>query len=236
MADFLLIHGSCHGAWCWEQVVPLLQGNGHHARAFDLPGHGADTTPISQITLDVYANAIAETCHEDTILVGHSMGGYAIAAAACLVPQKIRQLIYLCAYVPQEDVSLAQMRKMAPYQPLLPAVRLSLDRRSFTVDPTLAQQIFYNDCPQDVAQAAIERLCPQATAPTEEPFQGTTQMQKIPRHYIRCLNDKTIPPEFQITMTQDWPIKDVQDMPCGHSPFFADPTSLVTYLERAIRG
>ncbi len=29
MTSFLLVHGSWHGAWCWEKLVPFLDGAGH---------------------------------------------------------------------------------------------------------------------------------------------------------------------------------------------------------------
>ena len=29
MAEYLLIHGSCHGAWCWRDVIPALEALGH---------------------------------------------------------------------------------------------------------------------------------------------------------------------------------------------------------------
>jgi pimeloyl-ACP methyl ester carboxylesterase len=233
MADFLLIHGSCHGAWCWEAVLPLLRARGHAARAIDLPGHGADPTPVSEVTLDAYAEAIARACGPRTVLVGHSMGGYAISAAARLVPERIAKLVYLCAYVPREGLSLAQMRMQAPSQPLLPAVRMRPDGISFTIDPEMAPAIFYNDCPEDVAQAATARLCVQATAPTNVPFFGTPEQAALARHYIRCMDDRTIPSAFQVTMTADWPEADLQEMPSGHSPFLSAPEDLVARLERA---
>ena len=34
-------------------------------------------------------------------------------------------------------------------------------------------------------------------------------------------------------MTQDWPEGTVQDMDCGHSPFFSAPDALVARLVRA---
>jgi pimeloyl-ACP methyl ester carboxylesterase len=236
MADFLLIHGSCHGAWCWEEVIPRLRARGHAAQAIDLPGHGLDQTPVGEVTLDTYAQTIAKACGDKTVLVGHSMGGYAITAAARLVPERIAKLIYLCAYVPREGVSLAEMRKLAPSQPLLPAVRMQPDGLSFTIDPDMAKDIFYHDCPADLAQKAIARLCPQVVAPTAEPFHGTPALAALPRHYIRCMDDRTIPPEFQVTMTQDWPLAEVQEMTCGHSPFLSDPDRLVERLEAAAKG
>ena len=236
MAEVLLVHGSCHGAWCWEETLPLLNQMGHHARAIDLPGHGADTTPVAEVTLDAYAHAIVDALAQTTVLVGHSMGGYAIAAAARLAPKKTAQLIYLCAYVPQDGLSLAQMRMQAPEQPLLPAVRMRRDGMSFTIDPEAARDLFYQDCDVETADRAVARLCPQATAPTNVAFQTTPELAALPRHYIRCLKDQTIPPAYQVTMTQDWPKEDVQEMACGHSPFYADPTGLARRLDKAIRG
>ena len=52
MSDFLLIHGSCHGAWCWDDLIPELEALGHTARAIDLPSHGADKTPVAEVSLD----------------------------------------------------------------------------------------------------------------------------------------------------------------------------------------
>lgn len=52
MARFLLIHGSAQGVWCWRDVAPALERPGHEARAIDLPGNGADGTPLAEVTLD----------------------------------------------------------------------------------------------------------------------------------------------------------------------------------------
>ncbi|MGR3365166.1 MAG: alpha/beta fold hydrolase, partial [Maritimibacter harenae] len=60
MARFLLIHGSNHGAWCWRDTIPALEALGHEARAIDLPSHGDDPTPIAEVTLDGYADAVLE--------------------------------------------------------------------------------------------------------------------------------------------------------------------------------
>jgi pimeloyl-ACP methyl ester carboxylesterase len=235
MADILLIHGSCHGAWCWRDVLPLLKVQGHTARAIDLPGHGDDTTPISEVTLASYASAIAAACRGETVLVGHSMGGYAITAAAEIAAGRISKLIYVCAYVPAPGATLAQMRRMAPRQPLVPAIRISEDSLSFTIDPDMAPDVFYHDCPQETADYAVRHLCPQAVEPSETCVELTSASRALPRRYIRCLDDRTIPPEFQVTMTDDWPDAHVQDMHCGHSPFFADPVGLAERIDRAIR-
>ena len=231
MADFLLIHGSCHGAWCWRDLIPALATLGHKARAIDLPGHGGDLTPLSRITLQAYAKAILDAIEKPVILVGHSMAGYPISLAAELAPAKISRLVYLCAYVPEGDFSLAEMRKRAPRQPLMPAVIRSEDGKSFRIDPAQTEAVFYHDCPEGTAAYANMRLCAQAVAPQETPCPLGANYASVPRSYIRCTEDRTIPPEYQVTMTETWPADDVHAMATSHSPFFADPEGLARRLD-----
>lgn len=232
MADFLLIHGSCHGAWCWRDVIPALTALGHSARAIDLPGHGGDLTPIPEITLESYAAAILDAIDTPVTLVGHSMGGFPITLAAERAPGKISRLVYLCAYAPKPGLSLAEMRREAPYQPLLPAITLSGDRKSFRFDPAQTRKLLYHDCPEGTAAYANTRLCAQAVLPQETPCPMSEAYASVPRSFIRCTDDRAIPPEYQITMTENWPAEDVYDMPTSHSPFFADPAGLAALLGR----
>lgn len=235
MANFLLIHGSCHGAWCWRDLIPELTALGHRARAIDLPGHGSDLTSIADITLQSYADAILSTIDTPVTLVGHSMGGYPVSRAAEQAPEKIDRLIYLCAYVPKGDMTLAEMRREAPYQPLMPAVIRAEDGKSFRIDPSMTRDVFYHDCPEGTECYANTRLCAQAVAPQETPCPLGANYASVPRSYIRCMDDRTIPPEYQVTMTEDWPAADVHEMPTGHSPFFADPGGLATLLSQIAR-
>ena len=231
MSDILLVHGSCHGAWCWRDLLPELRALGHAPRAIDLPGHGDDPTPVNDVTLDSYADAVLAASTPQTVVVGHSMGGFAISAAAQKNPAAMARLIYLCAYVPAAGMTLADMRKQAPSQPLMPAVRMADDGKSFTLDPTMTEALFYNDCPPGAAEFAIPRLCAQAIAPTTVALPDTRRAESLPRSYIRCMDDRTIPPAYQVTMTQDWPDKDVYEMATGHSPFLTDPARLARIIE-----
>lgn len=235
MSDFLLIHGSCHGAWCWRDVIPALTALGHTARAIDLPGQGADKTAVQDITLELYAQAILNALDGPTVVVGHSMAGYPISLAAERAPDRISRLIYLCAYVPADGLSLARRRRQAPYQPLLPAIEKTADGLAFTVRPEMAQDVFYHDCPPSAVAYAKTRLGPQAIRPQETPVSLGANYASVPRSYIRCTDDRTVPPEFQRSMTADWPSPDVTEMPTGHSPFFAAPDDLARRLSDIAR-
>ncbi len=230
MADFLLIHGSCHGAWCWQSVVERLHAAGHGARAIDLPGHGDDPTPLPEVTLERYAEAILDAIDTPVVLVGHSMAGYPISLVADRAPEKIARLVYLCAYVPARGMSLAQMRRAGPRQPLRPAIRMASDGLSFTIDPEMAADVFFNDCDAATAAQAVARLGPQPVAPQEEPLTLGENWARTGKHYIRCARDNTIPPEYQLTMSAGFPEGHVSTLPASHSPFLSMPDRLAGKL------
>ncbi len=232
MAEFLLIHGSCHGAWCWRDVIPALGSLGHIGRAIDLPGHGADKTPPGQISLDDCRDAILAAVTPDTIVVGHSWGGYPKSAAAEAAPDQLRALVFLCAYVPVSGLSMIDMRKRGPRQTITRAVVRSDDGASYTIDPTQAGDFFYQDCTPETVAFATKRLCPQAIRPQATALTLSDGFASVPKCYVRCMQDQTIPPEYQTKMSRDFPRNRVFDMPTSHSPFFSDPAGLAACLDQ----
>lgn len=230
MTDFLLIHGSAHGAWCWDHVIPHLTSAGHTARAIDLPSHGDDQTPAALVTLDMYAGKIRAAMHGKTVLVGHSMAGYPITVAADQSPHMIDKLIYLCAHVPEAGKSIADMRLLADTQPLADAMIKSKDGKTVDIDPDLAHEKFYHDVDPSLSDWAIAQLCPQPIAPQVTAYAGGARTHN--RHYIRCLDDRAIPPAYQIDRTSDWPDGTVSEMQTSHSPFLSAPAALAAELIR----
>ena len=231
MADFLLIHGSCHGAWCWRDAIPALSALGHTARAIDLPGAGDDQTPMADVTLDSCRDAVLAASSPDTIVVGHSWGGYPISAAGEADPSALRALVFLCAYVPVSGSSMEDMRKKATRQLPRGAVQLCDDRVSYAFDPDRAPDILYHDCPPEVVAFAAAHRCPQPFAPQNTPLTLTGNFASLPKAFIRGADDRVIPPEDQAGMTRNWPADTVYEMATSHSPFFADPAGLATCLD-----
>ena len=105
MADFVLVHGAWHGAWCWQRILPGLWRAGHRAFAVDLTGLGARAHLLRpDIGLHDHANDVVATLEAEeltaAVLVGHSYGGMVITAAATRCPQRIGHLVYVDAVVP----------------------------------------------------------------------------------------------------------------------------------------
>lgn len=230
MTSLLLVHGAGHGAWCWRDTLAALDALGHRARAIDLPGLGDDPTPPGDVTFEGSVARILDTIDEPVTLVGHSMAGFAITAAALAAPARIRRLIFVCAYVPRAGRSLSQMRDDWPERPLLPAIRVAEDGLTFTFDPARLGELFYHDCPAGTVALAQERLRPQPMVMSRTALDPATPSQ--PRHYILCAHDAAIPPGYQARMCADWPADRVTRLATGHSPFFAAPGSLATELGR----
>ncbi|KAL1219075.1 Methylesterase 2 [Cardamine amara subsp. amara] len=104
---FVLVHGMCHGAWCWYKVKPLLEASGHRVTVFDLAACGIDTTrTITDIsTCEKYSEPLIQLMtslpnDEKVVLVGHSFGGLSLAIAMDMFPDKISVSVFVTAFMP----------------------------------------------------------------------------------------------------------------------------------------
>ena len=234
MSTYILIHGSWHGGWCWDKVVPLLEKEGHKVEAPDLPGHGNDKTPLNEITLEAYTNrltAILDAQSEAVILVGHSMGGAVISQTAESRPDKIKKLIYISAFLLENGESTFQYSLLDRDALLLPNLILSEDQSYVTVREDALKDVFYGDCSDEDVVRAKTLLGLEATAPCMTPIHTTPgNFGRIPRFYISCSRDRAITPEMQKQMCENLPCERVIQMDTSHSPFFSAPDELADHL------
>lgn len=228
MAHFLLIHGASHGAWCWDKLIPHLKALGHSATAIDLPGHGADTTPRDTVRMEDYVTRVSEHLTQDTILVGHSFGGFPITLAAARASEGPRALVYLCALLPRPGQAFTDFRAEA-ISPELSAAQ-TIDRAAEVTHPVAekAGPVFYSGCTDKDRDWALTQLTPQPIAVMTEVLDFTPPATE--RHYIRCLDDRVIFPAFQMETSEGWP--HVHDMATGHSPFLSHPEELAGILHQ----
>lgn len=234
MSTFVLIHGAWHGGWCWEKLVPLLESRGHRVLAPDLPGHGADRTPTASVTLDLYAARVCDVIAaepEPVVLVGHSMGGVVISAAAERIPERIRTLVYLAAFLVGEGESLLAAAGADTGSALTGNLVPSADGASVTVKPEVVVPAFYAECTPADAERARARLVPQSAAPFTTPVPWTAaRAGRVPRAYIACLRDRAISPALQQRMYEARPCKTVLTLDTDHSPFYSTPDALAAHL------
>ena len=168
MATYVLVHGAWHGSWCWKRVRKALQAAGHEVFTPTLTGVGershlsSPAVNLSTHIADV-TNLIRWEELSDVILCGHSYGGCVISGAADRVPERIRALVYLDAFVLENGEALID---------LLPPEQVERMRRmaqdtgdGWKVPPIPAEAFKVN--PRD--SAWVNRQCtPQALAAFEE--------------------------------------------------------------------
>ena len=244
MSRFVLVHGSWHGAWCWDRVVPLLEAAGHEATALDLPGHGEDRTRIEDISLDAYARRICDVLAaqpEPVNLVGHSMGGSAITQAAEYAADSIASLIYLTAYINQPGESLVDLASADVDSDLRQNVIVDEASGTAHLDDSVLRECFYADCtPGDLSHASAnlrpEPLTPLITPLCTGPGGNGRGASAIPKIYIECLQDRAITPKMQRRIHRRAGCERVYSMDTSHSPFFSTPAELVSVLIAASEG
>jgi pimeloyl-ACP methyl ester carboxylesterase len=239
MSTFVLVHGAGHGAWCWHKLVPELEALGHRVVTLDLPGLGDDKTPVAEVTYERTIDRVVETVSrqaEPVVLVGHSLGGVSISATAEAIPDRIKLLIYLAAFLPVDGDSVNAIYE-SPDWPretaAIPPIR-SADGLAMSHTPEGARQRFYQDCSDEDVAYAIARLKPQPMVMRNTPVRVSPErFGRVPRAYIMCLNDQAAPPERQRRMVARSPCKIVVSLPTGHSPFLSAPALLADTLVKA---
>ena len=102
---YVIVHGAWGGGWDWKPMDQLLTADGHKVYRPTLTGQGERSHLAStNIDLDTHIQDIVnvilwENLH-DVVLVGHSYGGMVITGVADRVPDRIKHVIYLDAFVP----------------------------------------------------------------------------------------------------------------------------------------
>jgi pimeloyl-ACP methyl ester carboxylesterase len=108
---FVLVHGAWSGGWCYHKVADRLQAKGHQVFTPTLTGQGDRSHLVGlAINLSLHIADVLNVFHyeqlQDVVLAGHSYGGMVVTGAADRIPEKIRALVYLDAFLPEDGQSL----------------------------------------------------------------------------------------------------------------------------------
>jgi pimeloyl-ACP methyl ester carboxylesterase len=233
----VLVYGAGHGAWCWEELAPLLERQGYQVATLDLPGAGEDMTPPANVTLQSYFERVIDVINAGptpVLLVGHSMGGVPISGAAEAIPNKIGKLVYLAAVLPENGLRLSEV-DLGPDS----AQRAVLPRDQYSVqfDPALTQEVFFHLCPQERALRAARRMGPQPIGAFSTPISlSAKRWGRIPKTYIICTRDRAFPPAKQYQLCDRMPRIERRFLETDHSPFYSDPEGLAKILDAEARA
>ncbi|KAL3695097.1 hypothetical protein R1sor_008748 [Riccia sorocarpa] len=100
--QFVLIHGSWHHGGHWKQVQQALEERGHRVYAPTLLGNEPNSVrlnyPLKEIVQHLQEDIVSRDL-TDIVLAGHSSGGYIVQQLAQVEPQRVKQVIFINAYV-----------------------------------------------------------------------------------------------------------------------------------------
>uniref|UniRef100_A0A0E0FYG1 AB hydrolase-1 domain-containing protein n=1 Tax=Oryza nivara TaxID=4536 RepID=A0A0E0FYG1_ORYNI len=165
---FILVHGLCHGAWCWYRVVAALRAAGHRATALDMAASGAHPARVDEVgTFEEYSRplldavAAAAAPGERLVLVGHSHGGLSVALAMERFPDKVAAAVFVAAAMPCVGKHMGFMRRTAPEGLLMDCEMVAINNSqgsgvAINLGPTFLVQKYYQQSPaEDLALAKM---------------------------------------------------------------------------------
>jgi pimeloyl-ACP methyl ester carboxylesterase len=228
MADYVLVPGAWHGAWCWKKLLPGLWQAGHRAFPVCLSGVGERAHRLSPgIRLQTHADDVAAVIEAEelqgAILVGHSYAGMVITAVADRLPQRIGRLVYLDAVVPLPGESWS-----SGHSEEVRAKRREAIAQTGSIPP--AEPSLFGLQGEDAAWAA-RHSTPQPGGVYDDPLHfDAARLARLPRTFIDCTN----PPLATIAASRrrvreqlGWQLLQI---PTGHDAMISAPEALLQHL------
>ncbi|XP_039001096.1 methylesterase 10-like [Hibiscus syriacus] len=248
---FVLVHGACHGAWCWYKVITQLKSMGHKVTALDMAGSGVHRKQVHEIHsfVDYFEPLMSFMASlqpdERVILVGHSLGGYSISAAMERFHDKVAVAVFATAFMPSPSL---------PYLTLSQQFNKTMDSDK-TMDteyvfpngrgkpPTsglfgpnfLATKLYQLSPRQDLALALtlvrhvgifLDEESIEAVGVTKEKYGS------VHRVFIVCCKDYAIKEEYQRWMIENNPPNEVKSiLDSDHMVMFSNPNELCSCLQ-----
>ncbi|MGE5445263.1 MAG: alpha/beta fold hydrolase [Ignavibacteriales bacterium] len=227
---FVLIHGTWHGGWAWQAVIRQLEARGHRAYAPTLTGHGSGDKRAGithQDCVDSVVSYIRQHDLQDVILVGHSFGGTVVSKVVEYLPSRIKRLIFLDAFVLDDNESVYDNLPDALIQLLNQLAQSSLDNTTL-LPWEVWRDHFIQDASEEVARALWEQLAPSPNQPNLEKLSlKTFYSLNIPKSYIASRQDLTLPPGcFHPRMSSRLGAFKFVEMDGSHEVMFTRPTEL----------
>jgi pimeloyl-ACP methyl ester carboxylesterase len=195
---YVLVPGAWCGAWVWQAVEPLLRPYGHLVSSVTLAGLG-DRSRSSAERIDLTTHINDVTSHvemeglDDITMVGWSYGGMVATGVAEAIPDRIRALVYLDAFVPEDG------RAVVDY--LTPLARTANQARADNDEPLPPLPLErFGVTEQTVIDFVTPRMTPQPWRTFFQPLPVTEASTRMSKTYIRCQKAKL--PHFENTFTR----------------------------------
>jgi pimeloyl-ACP methyl ester carboxylesterase len=219
--SIVLVHGAFVDGSGWAGVHRILRDDGFDVVVVQHPTASlADDVAITR-------RAIA-AAKGDVVLVGHSYGGVVITEAG--VDAKVKSLVYIAAFAPDKDESVASLLANSPPDAPSPPILPSADG-FLLLDKTKFHAAFAADVAPDIARVMADSQLPWGTAA----FAGSISVaawKSKPSWYLVAQDDKMIPSDAQRAMAVRIGAK-TQSLPGSHAVYIANPVATAALIKEA---
>jgi pimeloyl-ACP methyl ester carboxylesterase len=219
--NIVLVHGAWADGSSWAKVIPLLEADGYHVVAVQIP--------LTSLDDDVAATkrALADL-NGPAILVGHSYGGVVITEAG--VDPKVAGLVFVSAYAPDAGQSAASLGEGYPESPL--STQLVPDAAGyFTITPKGIFEDFAEDLPFLERLVLLDTQGPLAA----KAFKATVSVaawRSKPSWFVVSAKDRAIPPALERAEAAEMNATTVT-VQGGHLSLLAHPGTVARVIEQA---
>ncbi|MBB6092387.1 pimeloyl-ACP methyl ester carboxylesterase [Povalibacter uvarum] len=223
-------------------------------RPFDPAVFAAERSPVAGVTQEERTQAVVSLVREaaslgdgKVILVGHSAGGLTISAVAEQVPELLFAVVYLSGFMLPNGMQVFEMLQHETMSSSLgpglfvgnPAATGATRINTGSSDDAYRSRLkatFYGDVSEsDFALATSQLHCDEPVGAVTPSAITPGRFGAVPRHYIRCTQDRAIPLAGQDHMiaTVDGAIggkTTIHTLESSHSPFLSQPAALSKIL------
>jgi pimeloyl-ACP methyl ester carboxylesterase len=232
MNTFLVAHGSWSAGWAWKKMHPLMAARGHRLVTPTYTGIGALAhLAHKDINLDTHIEDMLRVLFyeelRDVILIGHSYGGMVATGVADRARDRIKHLVYLDAYTPEEgksshDYSSAERREA---------------QRASAVDgwKVMPGGVPADTSPEDKTWLS-ERRTPQPLQTYEQKIHFHNGPLTLPRTFIYAKKPNPgdpFRPFMEKGKREGWKIYEID---ASHSPHVTAPEALMRILEEVAKA
>ncbi|KAE9453127.1 hypothetical protein C3L33_14971, partial [Rhododendron williamsianum] len=248
---FVLVHGACHGAWCWCKVGTLLRSEGHRVTALDMAGSGVHPKQLSEIrSMADYFQPLMEFMEsvptdERVVLVGHSAGGISISVAMERFPEKVSLAVFVSAFMHSPTFTLhTVMAKNSEGaeswmdSPIEYGKGLDQPPTSIQFGPKYMQRFLYEQSPPEDWSLATTLMRPwRPFLDNKEKLAKDTALTKenygsVHRVYIMIKEDSVLKEGVQRWMIENNPPDEVKVISgADHMVMFSKPGELSSCLQ-----
>jgi pimeloyl-ACP methyl ester carboxylesterase len=233
----VLVHGAFANGHVWGYVAAKLTQAGHAVIAVDLPGRAGSPAAPDQVSLALYRDTVIaalDTAARPAILVGHSFAGIVIAAAAEKAPEKVRSLVFVAAYLPQDGDSLLSLAQQDPDARIGPHLTIDKACGLAVVDYAARAELFANDGPAPLKAKLADLILDEPAGPLVAPVQVTgARFGQVDKIYVHTALDQVVSPALQARMVAGTPVRKTVTLQTGHLPFLTDVEGMARAIESA---